>query len=375
MGGRSLLLVDQFGTVGGGQRILLGLVARAVEKGWSVCVAVPPGPLAQQLTAQGASVTQLDVPRMSDGRKSMLDLMRASLGIAGLTRQLNAAVASCRADVVHVNGGRVLLPTSLTASDVRFVFHAHTLLHGVGAFVARRVVHGSRSAGVIAPSAFMRDHVCRQLALSGDSVTVVENWVAPEFFSAAGDCCGGNAGNGVGVVCVGRVVPTKGQLDAVVAVLRLRRMGIPVVLTLVGDAQDAYLADLRVAARDDPGALRVVSRVDDVPAALAVADVAVVPSLWEEPFGLAAAEAMAMGVPVVAYGSGALPDVIGDAGVLVHAGDVEALAQALAKLAADPPLRCGLAEKGRTRALQRFAYPRQADKIIEVYERVVEERR
>ena len=69
-------------------------------------------------------------------------------------------------------------------------------------------------------------------------------------------------------------------------------------------------------------------------------DILVVPSLptpsWLEQFCRVAVEAMASGVPVIASRSGALPDVVGDAGVLVPPGDVDALRDALADLAADP---------------------------------------
>ncbi|MCL2466044.1 MAG: glycosyltransferase [Micrococcales bacterium] len=86
-------------------------------------------------------------------------------------------------------------------------------------------------------------------------------------------------------------------------------------------------------------------------------DVLAVPSLdathgsrpgqgWVEQFGRVAVEAMACGAPVVASSSGALPDVVGDAGILVPPGDVEALGAALRQVVDDPELAATLRERG-----------------------------
>ena len=79
------------------------------------------------------------------------------------------------------------------------------------------------------------------------------------------------------------------------------------------------------------------------------AAIAVVPSLWQEPFGRTALEAMAAGCAVIASPRGGLPEVVGDAGLLVEP-EVADLAAALRQLMADAPLRAALSNRAVVRA-------------------------
>lgn len=103
-------------------------------------------------------------------------------------------------------------------------------------------------------------------------------------------------------------------------------------------------------------------------------DVLVVPSLptpaWEEQFCRVAVEAMASGVPVVASASGALPEVVGDGGLLFRAGDVSHLRDVLRRLDADDDLRRKVAEAGLARARQ-FSWKAVASGHRQLYEDVL----
>jgi glycosyltransferase involved in cell wall biosynthesis len=94
----------------------------------------------------------------------------------------------------------------------------------------------------------------------------------------------------------------------------------------------------------------------------------VYPSRYEG-FGLPVLEAMAVGCPVIASRAGALPEVVGDAGILVAPGDSEALSREMARVAGDAALRSELARKGRARAAQ-FTWRRTAERTLEAYERI-----
>ena len=113
----------------------------------------------------------------------------------------------------------------------------------------------------------------------------------------------------------------------------------------------------------------------DMPAQYGDIDALVLPSLtrpnWKEQFGRVLVEAMASGVPVIGSDSGAIPDVIGGAGVIVPEGDTAALAAAIARLRDDPALQSQLAEQGRGRVLEHFTHERIAGATVEVYERML----
>ena len=87
------------------------------------------------------------------------------------------------------------------------------------------------------------------------------------------------------------------------------------------------------------------------------ATICITPSLYEG-FGLPAAEAMSCAAPVVVTDGGALPEVVGEAGVVVRRGDPEALAAAVSQLLDDPAKRSALSEAGRRRAREVFSWAR-----------------
>ncbi len=93
----------------------------------------------------------------------------------------------------------------------------------------------------------------------------------------------------------------------------------------------------------------LLGHVADMPALFQSADIVVVPSEWAEAFGLVVIEAMACGAAVVASDAGALPEVVGEAGLIFKAGDANDLAAKLQRLIDDSAQRAALAKRGRAR--------------------------
>jgi len=103
----------------------------------------------------------------------------------------------------------------------------------------------------------------------------------------------------------------------------------------------------------------------DLPALYSAADLFVFPSLYEG-FGLPPLEAMACGTPVVCSNAASLPEVVGDAAIMVDPYDVEGLAEAMRRVLADADLREELRVKGLARA-KHFSWEKAARETIEVY--------
>jgi glycosyltransferase involved in cell wall biosynthesis len=150
-------------------------------------------------------------------------------------------------------------------------------------------------------------------------------------------------------LCVGNWIPRKGILDVLEAVARLPAD--LATLHLVGDdaADRAYAGRVRARLRDRALAGRVVVHgplpAGDVAAMYEAADVFVLPST-KEPYGTVLGEALAAGLPVVGWDAGNLPHLVtnGREGVVLPIGDVDGLAEALARLATDESARAAMAE-------------------------------
>jgi glycosyltransferase involved in cell wall biosynthesis len=104
--------------------------------------------------------------------------------------------------------------------------------------------------------------------------------------------------------------------------------------------------------------------------------VQVVPSLWEEPFGLVTAEAMMRGTAVVASRSGGLTELVrdGETGFSVPAGDPDALAGALRRILYNRELAERMGKAGRARATAEFSEDRVVERFLELYEQILRKR-
>jgi glycosyltransferase involved in cell wall biosynthesis len=106
----------------------------------------------------------------------------------------------------------------------------------------------------------------------------------------------------------------------------------------------------------------------------AMATVAVIPSVYEG-FGLPAGEAMACGVPVISTTGGALPEVVGDAGILVPPADPGALTNAITEVLNNPDLAAKLSKAGYQRVQNHLTWNAAARKTTEAYRRAIHDYR
>jgi glycosyltransferase involved in cell wall biosynthesis len=174
---------------------------------------------------------------------------------------------------------------------------------------------------------------------------------------------------------VGRLEPVKG-LDVLLDAMDYLATPASLVIAGEGSEKGRLMPRLR---SEGVNVLPPVSYAS-MPAVLKAFDVLVLPSVTilpahREQFGRVLVEAMAAGVPVVGSSSGAIPEVIGDAGLVVPERDPRALAGAIDRVLREPGLRETLVERGRKRVQDHYAWPVIADQTLELFRSAVAHRR
>jgi glycosyltransferase involved in cell wall biosynthesis len=174
------------------------------------------------------------------------------------------------------------------------------------------------------------------------------------------------------VLAVGNLLPHKNLARLVEAVGRAQRTR-PLRLVVAGQGRPAEIGQLRARAQELHVDLDLRSYV--APGELAAlyrgAAVVAIPSLTEG-FGITALEAMASGAPVVASSTSSLPEVVGDAGLLVDPTDPEQIAAALVRVLTESALRPSLVARGLARARE-FSWERTASEVLSVIEETAAE--
>ncbi len=174
---------------------------------------------------------------------------------------------------------------------------------------------------------------------------------------------------------VGRLVEEKGLMEMIDALPDCERR---TNLLFVGsgpfkEALEARANQLKVANR-----VRFLPArpLEELPRIMNALDVLVLPSRttpsWKEQFGRVIIEAHACGTPVVGSSSGAIPHVVGQAGLIFPEGDARALATALDELASDPQRAARMGQIGRTRVLEKYTWERVANQMHGIYHAVLE---
>lgn len=204
-------------------------------------------------------------------------------------------------------------------------------------------------------------------------IEVIPNFVDPQRFqSTEASVIGNLADRGEPLIChISNFRPVKRVLD-VVEVFRRIRAKLPARLLMVGDGPDRSLAEAFCREHDLCDSVIFTGNLPNLEAVLGACSLFLLPSETES-FGMAALEAMASEVPVIATRVGGLPEVVpdGEAGYLVDVGDVSAMADRAIALLRDPERRKEMGRVARAIAIERFSTERVIPRYLDLYERAI----
>ena len=352
----TVLILDQFSDLGGGQLCLADLVPAMVAEGWNVHVAAPDGRFLSSVAKHGAATHPLAVGSYSHGRKGLSDVARFAARLPALVRRVRELAADLRPDVVYVNGPRLMPVVAAARLGGSILFHSHNRVTGLAARMLVRAATAACGASVVAASAYA--------SAQWRAARVVYSGVeGPAFVRPK---ITGNSRIGM----IGRIAPQKRQKEFVLACARLSVSRPDLRFVLCGDvlfgdsAGRRYQRELQTLL---PSSLRLVSWTESVYDILDELDILVVPSRGEGGFPRVALEAFAAGVPVLAHVSGAVPEVIveGRNGFLLRSGSADEIAARMGELIENPAALQRAAAAARELWRERFSVARYRSEMCQ----------
>lgn len=306
--------------------------------------------------------------------------------VAGRWR-LRGAVRRDRVDVFHGTNFRLRACGRLGSVVTIHDLSAERLPGVAGRRFGQRLasaktrVTAQRADRVIVHSRSGATDVAACFGVSAERIAVVPLGVGPEFYPespATRDAVRARLASGREgfILFCGSLEPRKDVPTLLGAFARLHDARDRYRLVLAGGggrASPEVTGLVAALGLEEAVALEGYLEVAELRALYAAAALFVLPSLYEG-FGLPVLEAMACGAPVVAANTSSLPEVVGDAGLLVRPGDPEALAEAMARVLGDPDVAADLRRRGLERA-KRFTWEETAARTLAVYRAVAAEGR
>lgn len=381
-----VLYVNHTPTVSGAERSLLDLLGALPEE-VSATLAAPVGTLAGLAHERGVPVRPIQGTAGSL-RLHPLHTPRALAEMAIAARQVRRAAAEVGADIVHANSIRAGIVCGLARLDAATVVHVRDCLPPGRVSRATMRLIGSTATTVVANSEYTA-RWARTIAPNIHAEVVYNGVDLSRFDPARIDRAAARASIGVSepttllLGVVAQLSPWKGQDTAIEALAGLLEQGVDARLALIGTARFvasstrfdnyAYVRRLRALADERGVADSVIwlGEREDVAELIAALDLLLLPS-WEEPFGRAVIEAMALEVPVLATLLGGPAEILAGGGGILLAPRVPAdWVRAAAELAADPARRASLGRRGRERVERDFTLRGHVESVLEVYRRVL----
>ena len=365
-----MIVIESLGR-GGAEQMLVSLVPELRHQGIDVLIVIRGGStaLAYKFDQVGISILVMKC--------------RHRWNILGTARELSELAAREKADIVHAHlyfpavATALMKATKMSAVPACVTFHnlayAGANRKGMKLAFRRRLAKALYRRGIdvfFGVSAAVAAHY--EEAMSLPHVEVIPNPVDLSEINAVS--AAGCASRNDLLVLPGRIVQEKGHFDFLQALSLLKDRGLMPKVVLAGDGPLRSEVEARVATLDLSEQVSFSGALahEDMLQLMATAAVVVVPSRYEG-FGLTALESMALGRAVIASDAGGLPEVVGDAGITVPAGNAVVLADAIERLLSEPELRNELGRKAADRA-KAFDLPVVAEKQFAAYRKLLDRR-
>ncbi len=306
----NILFLDQFSTIGGGQRGLLDLLPMTLARGWDSCVGLPAdGPYARKIRGAGVECEIVPCPPYAPGRKQGGDILRFGRSLPKMARRIGEIVQQRRIEVIYVNGPRLLPAAALVARAraISLMFHVHhKITHPLAARVAGISLKYARAA-MVSCCRFSELPLAPYLPV--DRRRVIYNGVPePEWKRRPRDP---SQPWNIGVI--GRVEPGNGQLQFVTAARILASETGDCHFIVAGaplSSGDDYFDKVKAASQGLP--IEFLGWQDDIGKVFSRLDLLVVPSCDTDSTPRVILEAFAGGLPVLAFPSGGIPEIVED---------------------------------------------------------------
>ncbi len=353
-----ILLLDQYGEFGGAQHCLLEVAEGLTQRGWDAHVALPEGPLWNKLRPCSASVTALPCGPFHSAAKTPVDALRFLSQFQSQSRTIASLVRQHRIDLIYVNGPRVLPAAAWVHGDIPVVFHSHSVVtQSSAARLAREALRRSR-ATVVASSRFVAGWLGGHAPLH-----VIYNGIRalpfrPERVSYSR----------IGVLA--RIAPEKGQLMFVHAANIAARSNPELRFTICGGPVIANRTYFDQVCFEAGNLVEFRPWTDNIADFFASIDILAVPSEALDANPRVIPEAYASGVPVIAFDSGGIRELLDDGmtGALVRERSPEALAAAILDVVRCPARLRDFAHAGRKRWQRHYTLPRFQSEICGLLE-------
>jgi glycosyltransferase involved in cell wall biosynthesis len=391
--------------LGGSEIALLTMLGglREARPDWISQVILPgSGPLRERVEAAGASCVVVPMPaalaRIGESAAIRggwnpgpalalgLRLGASAVALPAYEALLGRAIAAFRPDVIHTNGLKAhVVGARLRLPRPALVWHLHEYVsqRRLTRWLLRR--HASQCDAIIANSASVAADVTS--ALTGSPPPhVIRNAVDLQVFRPEGpsldlDALAGLPAAAAGTIRVGLVATFarwKGHdvfLDALQRIPPSRGVRGFIVGGPLYDTSGSQYSRRELESMIDARNLRCrvgLTGFVDAASAMRALDIVVHASVEPEPFGLAIAEAMACGCPVITTGQGGAAELIDPPhdSLVVPPADARVLATEIERLAADALLRQALGRTARAAALARFPVARMIEEVASVFERI-----